>query len=500
MESYGDANTPGPPPPPGSRIWYTWKDGVGWTKPSVVNGNGTGSIVDPNGGVVHGGTQSLKLWYDNSGKGAGLKYYSEIKADTSYLAIGRDWTKAGVKALTLWFYGYLYNATGATEQMYVKLNGSKVLYDGDMNDITEESWHEWKIDLARFAQLGVTLSDVNDVAIGFGDETNTTKQGGSGFVYFDDIRLYRPRCFPLLKKAASDFNNDCQVTYADLDIMANDWLVADYTSDPLIAWYKLNDGSGTTAADSSVNGNNGTLIGNPQWVAGQIDGALQFTGNNYVDLGNNPVFNPSGSFSITLWAYITDWSQEWSHVMVSRRGEWGIGWQLRRNGAYWGLGAVDGICFTTGGVGNFGTGINDTPTDTAPPLNQWIHIAAVCEIMNNTKRIYLDGVEQVVYNTYPGTVNPSTHNVYIGARANNDNTSQEAFFSGMLDDVRIYDKALSQAEIASIKDGSLGTVSNYHPVQSPADLYEAEEQGSRSINFGDFGILANYWLEEQMWP
>jgi hypothetical protein len=501
IESYGDANTPGPPTPPGSRIWYTWRDGYGWTIPSPgYAGNGTGSIVDVNNTIVRTvGVQSLKINYSNIGffrnayQKASQPYYSEVERE---FVPAQNWSAEDMTSLTLWFYGDPANNANATEQMYVKLNGVKINYDGNMNDIREAKWHEWNIDLAAF---GVDLTNVTSFAIGFGDEANTT-EGGWGAVYFDDIRLYPSRCFPLRRKPVGDFDNDCQVSYTDLDIMASDWLDADYTADPLIAWYKFNDGSGTTAVDSSVNGNNGTLVGNPQWVAGQIGGALQFDGDDYVDMGNNLLFNPSDSFSITLWAYITDWSQEWSHVMISRRGELGIGWQLRRNGAYWGLGAVDGICFTTGGVGNADTGVPDTPTNTAPPLNEWIHIAAVYDNVNNTKSIYLNSVQQVVYNTNPGAITLSTHNVYIGARANMDNTGPEAFFSGMLDDVRLYDKALLQAEIASIRDGTLGTVSNYHPVQSSADLYQAELPGSRAVNFRDFAVLADMWLEKQLWP
>jgi hypothetical protein len=397
----------------------------------------------------------------------------------------------------LWFYGDTDNDANATEQMYVKLNGVKVNYDGDMNDIQQASWQEWNIDLAEF---GIDLTNVTEIAIGFGDENNTTP-GGSGVVYFDDIRLYRVRCLPTRRKPVGDFDNDCQVSHSDLAVMADDWLVADYNAETLMSWYKFDEGSGTMASDSSINGIDGILAGNPQWVDGQIGGALQFDGgDDYVDLGDDPVFNPSGSFSITLWAYITDWSQEWSHVMISNRGELGIGWQLRRNGAWWGLGASDGICFSTGGAGHAGTGINDTPTDEAPPLNQWIHIACVYDNADNNKRIYLDGEEQVLYHTNPGAINPSTYNVYIGARANEDNTGPEAFFTGMLDDVRLYDKALSQAEIASIMDGTLGTVSNYHPVQSSADLHQAELPGSKAVNFRDFAVLADMWLEEQLWP
>jgi regulation of enolase protein 1 (concanavalin A-like superfamily) len=136
------------------------------------------------------------------------------------LAIGQDWTKAGVKALTLWFYGNTANDANATEQMYVKLNGVKKNYD-DMNDIRQASWHEWNIDLSAF---GISLSNVTSIAIGLGNETNTTTPGGSGVVYFDDIWLYPPRCLSSLAKPEFSINGDCVVDALDVQVMAGDWL------------------------------------------------------------------------------------------------------------------------------------------------------------------------------------------------------------------------------------------------------------------------------------
>ena len=59
----------------------------------------------------------------------------------------------------------------------------------------------------------------------------------------------------------------------------------DPNTDPsLIAWWKLDDGAGSTAQDSSGKAHPGTLQGSPQWVAGRFDGALSFNGSNYVQV------------------------------------------------------------------------------------------------------------------------------------------------------------------------------------------------------------------------
>jgi hypothetical protein len=75
--------------------------------------------------------------------------------------------------------------------VYVVLNESAAVYhdNPDVTVITE--WEQWNIDLQEFADLGVNLADVDSIGIGVGDRDNPTP-GGSGTLYLDDIRLYRP--------------------------------------------------------------------------------------------------------------------------------------------------------------------------------------------------------------------------------------------------------------------------------------------------------------------
>ncbi|OHB66102.1 MAG: hypothetical protein A2Y77_03215 [Planctomycetes bacterium RBG_13_62_9] len=164
--------------------------------------------------------------------------------------------------------------------------------------------------------------------------------------------------------------------------------------------------------------------------------ALNFNGlSDCVDLGNKAVFNPAGSFSVSLWANIGAWGTAWGHVMIGNRGEDNIGWQIRRH-------STTSLCFTTRGVGQ-----DDTASVMTPPLNEWIHVTCVYDNVANTKTIYVNGTADTVVTTDAGaTIAATTHNTYIGARAISANTGQEAFFTGMLDDVRIYNRALSEAE------------------------------------------------------
>jgi hypothetical protein len=82
------------------------------------------------------------------------------------------------------------------ELMYVSLSNttgmSAVVYHENPNAAQIDTWMEWTIPLQGFADRGVDLSDVESIGIGFGDRDNPQQPGGSGTMFFDDIRLYRP--------------------------------------------------------------------------------------------------------------------------------------------------------------------------------------------------------------------------------------------------------------------------------------------------------------------
>ncbi|MBN2180720.1 MAG: LamG domain-containing protein [Sedimentisphaerales bacterium] len=77
------------------------------------------------------------------------------------------------------------------QPMYVALNDNAVVYHDDPNTSLMSDWTEWNIDLQKFADRGVNLTNINSVGIGFGDKNNP-QADGDGVVYIDDIRLYRP--------------------------------------------------------------------------------------------------------------------------------------------------------------------------------------------------------------------------------------------------------------------------------------------------------------------
>ena len=239
FESYNDED---------NLIYETWIDG--WV-------NGTGSTVGHAVGpfaertVVHGGSQSMPLYYDNAG----------VDTSEADLDLGQDWAANGIQTLSLQFHGDPGNSGG---QLYVTINGAKVPYDGDAADITVALWHPWNIDLSSVSGL----ANVGTLTIGIEGD------GAQGIVYVDDIRLY-PRAVEYITPTEPDTAS-------------------------LVARYAL-DGNPN---DSSGNGYNGTEVNGPTYVAGMDGQAMKFDGvDDYVDLGN-PTDWPAGTAprTMSLWA------------------------------------------------------------------------------------------------------------------------------------------------------------------------------------------------------
>ena len=172
FESYNDVD---PPDAVSNRIFDKWIDGFGTTTNGALVGNDLPPYAEQS--IVHSGAQSMIYRYDNNLK---------TSEATLTLVYPRDWTAGGVARLSLWFRGASANAA---ERMFVALNGSAVVYHDDASATQTPGWTEWVIDLQTFA--GVALTNVNTITIGIGTK-NSPVAGGSGQVYFDDIRLYRP--------------------------------------------------------------------------------------------------------------------------------------------------------------------------------------------------------------------------------------------------------------------------------------------------------------------
>jgi len=154
---------------PGSNLVYmTWLDG--FANPNTngsTMGYPTGSSLEP--ARVHGGSKAVPLIYNNA-----TASFSEVERTFA----SQNWTSHGALSLSLWFNGSPTNVPG---QLYVKINGVKVPYDGEAVNLTRQQWQVWNIPLAS---VGTNLQSVTKLAIGI--ET----KGATGTLLLDDIRLY----------------------------------------------------------------------------------------------------------------------------------------------------------------------------------------------------------------------------------------------------------------------------------------------------------------------
>ena len=205
----------------------------------------------------------------------------------------------------------------------------------------------------------------------------------------------------------------------------------------LIAHWPLDESEGMVVADSAGK-NDGYTLGDPIWLTdgGQVNGALEFDGVD--DFISAPaVLNPAdGPFSAFAW--IQGGAPE--QVIISQAD--GIG-----TGETWlGLDAQ---------YGNLMTRLMPPPLGRFKPEplvsqivitdDQWHHVGFVWD--GSYRVLYADGIEVAKDATAQNSLKPTTGGLCIGA---NKTLGVETFFSGLIDDVRIYDRALTPEEIAAL--------------------------------------------------
>jgi hypothetical protein len=241
----------------------------------------------------------------------------------------------------------------------------------------------------------------------------------------------------------------------------------------LVGWWRLDEGSGTTAADSSGNGNDGTLRGDPQWVAGVVGGALDFDGNgDYIDCGNNPIFNITDEITLAIWVNANDnGNSEHNCWMGKGDNTYAI---KHQSGNYLEFFIYDGDWHSTHYTTNL-TSLN----------GDWHHMAGTFD--GSELKFYLDG-ELAANLVYSGTIGTTSDHVTIGE--NSQATGR--YFDGMLDDARIYNEALSADDIMSVM---MGGENPYAFSPTPKDgAIHPDTWVTLSWRAGDFAASHNVYM------
>ena len=280
--------------------------------------------------------------------------------------------------------------------------------------------------------VGTKLDDSNTnmlVGIGnFGAQSNTWNGK------LDEVRIYRrvlsyeeiQRLYKLQKpRVAGGINNS-----------------------GLAGYWSLDDGAGTRAEDTSFNSNNGTLTNSPTWVNGKNGKALNFVGasSQYVSIPSSLGLNTT-NFTVVGWAYRANTGDHGAFIKIGGIvGGVGIGVSPNNSSGF----EVSGDTLTvlyesarwipTGQ--NFGTG--------------WHQFALVVD-SSGFPTVYYDG--RSVYNdSTGGPTSPGSALTQIGGYTSGIPTNR--FFTGAIDDVRVYNRALTSTEIYDLFTGSKASVVN----------------------------------------
>ena len=202
------------------------------------------------------------------------------------------------------------------------------------------------------------------------------------------------------------------------------------TTGGLVAAYSFDAGSGTALADLSGNNHPGTLVNSPAWAAGKYGNALSFDGvNDYVTIGD---LDLTGPFTISMWALADNLGGGCHGSAVMKRYDYGF--EVCNGQMY-------------GQIGNgSGPGWTASTAYTVPQAGVWNHYALTYD--GTTARLYVNGTQS---QTAAGAHTANNDNLMIGAW-----TTSSEFYDGLIDEVRIYSRALAQAEIQSDMNTPVG--------------------------------------------
>jgi fibronectin type 3 domain-containing protein len=203
----------------------------------------------------------------------------------------------------------------------------------------------------------------------------------------------------------------------------------------LVAGYNFDAGSGTAVADSSGNGNTGTITG-ATWTAGRYGGGLSFNGStNRVQVPSATSLNLTSGMTLAGWVRPTASQGGWRTIIQ------------KEADAYVLNASNDTGALFPGGGGTINGSWQYVSGTSASPLNTWTHVAMTYD--GATMRLYVNGV-QVSTRLVTGTSQTTTSPLWIGG-----NSPYGEYFQGVLDEIRVYNRALTLAEILTIRDNPL---------------------------------------------
>jgi len=286
-----------------------------------------------------------------------------------------------------------------------------------------------------------------------------------------------------------DFEPDGDVDFDDYAVFADDWLYSVETIEgptPTSAWWKFDEESGSSAADSSVNTNTGTLHNmSTPWVAGKFGNALDFDGSDdYVQVADHSSISfGTGSFSIAFWIKKDSFSADGEVLINGSSGpppaETGNRYEITNTNSY-----GDGDPTPSGAmvfiIDNHAAGNKKVLTsNTTFVTGDWVHCVCIRDATVPQLYIYRNAVLDDDKPGHALDIDSSGEPLYI---AQDENGGQR--FQGQLDDIRFYNYVLSGDDIDDLYNAGPGIA------DSPANFNDDE-----IVDFEDLAELTEDWLE-----
>jgi hypothetical protein len=401
-----------------------------------------------------------------------------------------------------------------SDNLYVRLesnNGAQsgIVHFPDKRELNQQLYEPsrlWPIDLQDFVSQGVILTNVTKITIGV-DNGSGGLPSGSGMVTINDVRLDYPWCdTSLAELIPADFSKNCWVGMEELDALANNWLAkfnvvtaAAPTTGPIL-WYKCDEGYGNDPLDATVNHYDGFISDLSAWGGAGTghDGTdCLYLNNAYwveIPIAVNNAHSTIGSES-TVSVWLKDPGQSDTDSMILQIGTDGHTLNL------W-TGATGSFYYkagwnTTLGYGDsLDIGSMDL-TNPDHPQDQWVHYAFVKSLSGGYMRAYRNGqlfAESTAAASETPAIDGSTSFASLGAWRWSGGVG--GFYDGLLDDFRIYDYALSPAQVLYLAvEGGAAT-----SPMTQGLLTTSDATGDDVVNFKDLAVMAQYWLQNVVWP
>jgi hypothetical protein len=232
----------------------------------------------------------------------------------------------------------------------------------------------------------------------------------------------------------------------------------------LVAAYGFNEGTGATVADVSGNNNNGTISGATWTTQGRYGSALSFNGiNSVVRIASAASLNLASAMTLEAWVKPTAPQSGWRTIMQ------------HEVDAYFLNASNDNGPLLPSGGGTFNGTVAYVSGSTANPVNAWTHVALTYD--GATLRLYVND-NLAASQPRTGSIQTNSNPLWIGG-----NSPYGEYFQGMIDEVRVYNRALSQAEIQT--DMITAIESGGTPASPPATFnFSLNNGGNVSVTQG----------------